>query len=213
MSVYPALDAPQDLADGAPSGASGLGYDQSPSRPTRKLRQEVGRPPLTTCASPDAAPRAKYKFGRTLGAGTYGVVREADGPTGKVAVKIILKKNVKGNEKMVYDELEMLQRLKHPHIVQFVDWFESKVRRLAVPSPFLARTTTHQQQDKFYIVTQLATSGELFDRICDQGKFTEKDASQTIKQVLSAVNYLHNNNVVHRGAQAVPPLFPCLGVH
>lgn len=80
--------------------------------------------------------RAKYKFGRTLGAGTYGVVREAEGPTGKVAVKIILKKNVKGNERMVYDELQMLQRLKHPHIVKFVDWFESRVRSSSfVPQP------------------------------------------------------------------------------
>ncbi|KAH7329269.1 Calcium/calmodulin dependent protein kinase [Stachybotrys elegans] len=122
--------------------------------------------------------KSKYRFGRTLGAGTYGVVREADGPTGKVAIKIILKKSVKGNERMVYDELDMLQRLKHPHIVQFVDWFESR--------------------DKFYIVTQLATGGELFDRICEQGRFTEKDASQTIKQVLSAVDFLHKNNVVHR---------------
>lgn len=73
------------------------------------------------------APRSKYRFGRTLGAGTYGIVREADSPDGKVAVKIILKKNVKGNERMVYDELDMLQRLKHPHIVKFVDWFESRV--------------------------------------------------------------------------------------
>lgn len=75
-------------------------------------------------------------------------MREAEGPTGKVrlpkqsshknlplivddfqvAVKIILKKNVKGNEQMVYDELEMLQRMKHAHIVKFVDWFESRVR-------------------------------------------------------------------------------------
>lgn len=71
--------------------------------------------------------KAKYRFGRTLGAGTYGIVREADGPDGKVAIKIILKKNVKGNERMVWDELDMLQRLKHPHIVKFVDSFESKV--------------------------------------------------------------------------------------
>jgi len=63
-----------------------------------------------------------------LGAGTYGIVREADCPEGKVAVKIILKKNVKGNEQMVYDELEMLQRMHHPHIVKFHDWFESRVR-------------------------------------------------------------------------------------
>lgn len=54
-------------------------------------------------------------------------------------------------------------------------------------------------QDKYYIVTQLATGGELFDRICEYGKFTEKDASQTIRQVLEAVSYLHTNNVVHRG--------------
>ncbi|RYO83008.1 hypothetical protein DL766_005539 [Monosporascus sp. MC13-8B] len=122
--------------------------------------------------------KSKYKFGRTLGAGTYGIVREADGPDGKVAIKIILKKNVKGNERMVWDELDMLQRLQHPHIVRFVDWFESR--------------------DKYYIVTELATGGELFDRICEQGKFTEKDASQTIKQVLGAVDYLHSKNVVHR---------------
>lgn len=55
-------------------------------------------------------------------------------------------------------------------------------------------------KDKFYIVTQLATGGELFDRICDYGKFTEKDASQTIRQVLDAVNYLHERNIVHRGS-------------
>ncbi|KAK3695077.1 calcium/calmodulin-dependent protein kinase [Podospora appendiculata] len=122
--------------------------------------------------------KSKYRLGRTLGAGTYGIVREAEGPDGRVAIKIILKKNVKGNEQMVLDELDMLQRLKHPHIVKFVDWFESR--------------------DKYYIVTQLATGGELFDRICEQGKFTEKDASQTIKQVLGAVDYLHKNNVVHR---------------
>lgn len=54
-------------------------------------------------------------------------------------------------------------------------------------------------QDKYYIVTQLAIGGELFDRICEYGKFTEKDASQTIRQILEAVDYLHYNNVVHRG--------------
>ena len=61
------------------------------------------------------------------------------------------------------------------------------------------------EQDKFYIVTQLALGGELFDRICERGRFTEKDASQTIKQVFEAVDYLHQRNVVHRG-QSFPNL-------
>jgi len=71
--------------------------------------------------------KSQYRFGKTLGAGTYGIVREADVHGEKVAVKIILKRNVKGNEQMVYDELKMLQSLDHPHIVKFHDWFESRV--------------------------------------------------------------------------------------
>lgn len=71
--------------------------------------------------------RAQYRFGRTLGAGTYGIVREAECGGERFAIKIILKKNVKGNEKMVYDEMVLLQRMKHPNIVRFHDWFESKV--------------------------------------------------------------------------------------
>jgi hypothetical protein len=90
-------------------------------------------PPCTDCSDH----RSRYRFGKTLGAGTYGIVREADCPEGKVAVKIILKKNVRGNEQMVYDELEMLQRMRHPHIVKFHDWFESRVS--AAPQLPLAR--------------------------------------------------------------------------
>ncbi|ODQ64638.1 Pkinase-domain-containing protein [Nadsonia fulvescens var. elongata DSM 6958] len=135
--------------------------------------------------------KSEYSFGKTLGAGTFGVVKYATwnhkkiDDNGKlvpiseeVAVKIILKKNLKGNERMVYDELEMLRQLNHPHVIAFKDWFESK--------------------DKFYIVTQLAIGGELFDRICKQGKFTERNAVDTFKDILSAVDYLHHKNIVHR---------------
>ena len=150
------------------------------------------QPQLCSCSD-----RAQYRFGRTLGAGTYGIVREAECAGEKYAVKIILKKNVKGNEKMVYDEMVLLQRMKHPHIVRFHDWFESKVGPVTLRGVRLDPLIF--VQDKYYIVTQLATGGELFDRICEYGKFTEKDASQTIRQVLEAVDYLHYNNVVHRG--------------
>merc|ERR1712141_411418 len=50
----------------------------------------------------------------------------------------------------------------------------------------------------FYLVMELVTGGELFDRIVEKGSYTEKDAADLIKQVLSAVAYMHSSGVVHR---------------
>jgi hypothetical protein len=98
--------------------------------PNKSFNSSSGLTPPPTPPLPLIKARDLYRLGKTLGAGTYGIVREADtNDNDKVAVKIILKKNVKNNEQMVYDELAMLQKLHHPHIVRFVDWFESKVRR------------------------------------------------------------------------------------
>ena len=40
--------------------------------------------------------------------------------------------------------------------------------------------------------------GELFDRIQQMQSFTEKQAAEYMKQLLSAVVYLHEKNIVHR---------------
>ena len=42
------------------------------------------------------------------------------------------------------------------------------------------------------------TGGELFDRIVEKGSYTEKDASMLIRQILEAVDYMHERGVVHR---------------
>ncbi|KAF9350345.1 hypothetical protein BGX34_001267 [Mortierella sp. NVP85] len=124
--------------------------------------------------------KKNYEFANDLGTGTYGTVKKAWSRSAKkdVAVKVILKKTVKGHEDMVYKEIDVLKDLNHPNIVNFLDWFESR--------------------DKYYLVFDLATGGELFDRICEQGRFTENNAATIMKEVIQAVEYLHSKNVVHR---------------
>jgi len=69
-------------------------------------------------------------------------------------------------------------RLKHANIVALLEVFEDKT--------------------KVFLVMDLVTGGELFDRIVEKGSYSEKDAADLIKQVLSAVAYMHEEGVVHR---------------
>lgn len=56
-----------------------------------------------------------------------------------------------------------------------------------------------------YIVNRV-TGGELFDRIVEKGSYTEKDASGLIRQVLEAVDYMHEQGVVHRDLKVTSSL-------
>lgn len=57
----------------------------------------------------------------------------------------------------------------------------------------------HLQSSIVYLVTDLASGGELFDRICEKGSYFEKDAAKIVQTICSAVAYLHDNGIVHRG--------------
>uniref|UniRef100_A0A674MV25 Calcium/calmodulin dependent protein kinase I n=1 Tax=Takifugu rubripes TaxID=31033 RepID=A0A674MV25_TAKRU len=95
-----------------------------------------------------------------------------------VAIKCIPKKALEGKENNIENEIAVLHRIKHPNIVSLEDIFES---------------TSH-----LYLVMQLVSGGELFDRIVEKGFYTERDASQLIHQILDAVKYLHDMGIVHR---------------
>ncbi|XP_037345886.2 calcium/calmodulin-dependent protein kinase type 1 isoform X2 [Pungitius pungitius] len=95
-----------------------------------------------------------------------------------VAIKCIPKKALEGKENNIENEIAVLHRIKHANIVTLEDIFES---------------TSH-----LYLVMQLVSGGELFDRIVEKGFYTERDASQLIHQILDAVKYLHDMGIVHR---------------
>ncbi|TKS91113.1 Calcium/calmodulin-dependent protein kinase type 1D [Collichthys lucidus] len=80
--------------------------------------------------------------------------------------------------KKIFDFKEVLGTIKHENIVALEDIYESP--------------------DHLYLIMQLVSGGELFDRIVEKGFYTEKDASTLIRQVLDAVNYLHKMGIVHR---------------
>jgi len=56
----------------------------------------------------------------------------------------------------------------------------------------------YEDDDSFYLVMELVKGKELFDKIVERGMYSERDAARIIRQVVSAVEYLHENGIAHR---------------
>ena len=97
------------------------------------------------------------------------------------ACKELVKKNVSDYEGLMR-EVNLMIKLDHPNIIKLYEYYED--------------------EKKIYLIMELCTGGELFDKIIEnteKGKqFTEKQAANIFKQMMSAVNYCHKNGIVHR---------------
>jgi len=123
----------------------------------------------------------KYTMKYVLGTGSFSQVRLAESkenPGNFYAIKIIDRKLLKGKEELLENEISVLRQLDHPNVVKLLEAYESKT--------------------SVYLVMELVTGGELFDRIVQKGLYTENDAADLIKQVLLAVAYMHSEGVAHR---------------
>lgn len=59
----------------------------------------------------------------------------------------------------------------------------------------------------YHLVTEYCGGGELFDHIIDRGSYNESNASEIIKQILSAIKHLHDKNICHRDLKPENILF------
>ncbi|KAL2090508.1 hypothetical protein ACEWY4_012771 [Coilia grayii] len=119
-----------------------------------------------------------FDFREVLGSGSFSqvfLVREKKSGD-FYALKCVKKKLL--HHSNLENEITVLRRIKHSNVIGLHDFYE---------------TRTH-----YYLVMELVSGGELFDRIIDRGMYTERDASDVIRQVLEAVSYLHQNSIVHR---------------
>ena len=122
-----------------------------------------------------------YILGAQLGQGSYGEVRECQHKETKAkrAVKILRKVRLdEAEKKRMMNEIENLKVLDHPNILRMYESYECEKR--------------------YYIVTDISRGGELFDEIAKNRFFTEPNAQQVIKAVLSCIAYLHDRGIMHR---------------
>ncbi|XP_032984000.1 serine/threonine-protein kinase H1 isoform X4 [Rhinolophus ferrumequinum] len=166
------LPAANQCANSGP-GAPTTGHTQPPSEPPRRARVAKYR------AKFDPRVTAKYDIKALIGRGSFSRVVRVEHRTTRqpYAIKMIETKYREGRE-VCESELRVLRRVRHANIIQLVEVFET--------------------QERVYMVMELATGGELFDRIIAKGSFTERDATQVLQMVLDGVRYLHALGITHR---------------
>jgi len=123
-----------------------------------------------------------YEVGAELGRGRFSVVKQATHLKEGVgyAVKEVENDSLDDEENLeaLETEIQILRKLRHPHIVNLKEVVMT---------------------DKYtYIIMELLSGGELFNRIVDRGSFPEEEAKALFSQILLSMQYLHNMNIVHR---------------
>lgn len=106
----------------------------------------------------------------------------------KVSSCSIFLVNIKG---MLDREVDILRKIQHKNIISVIGVYETKQYLYLVMELYVFHFP-HK------ITLRRATGGELFDEIVKRGKYTEEDAARVIKQVASAISYLHDKGIVHR---------------
>ncbi|KAK0396448.1 hypothetical protein QR680_001720 [Steinernema hermaphroditum] len=191
--VMPASDQSRVLPPSDPSTSCSYG-------PAAGL-PPTGKPPLSCYSSSSSAmsptsnplpvlpPRTLkigfYEVESTIGKGNYAAVKRArhSVTNTEVAIKIVNKSRLDSeNLAKIYREIEILKRVKHPNIIKLYQVMET--------------------QKMLYLVMEYARNGEMYDFIAKHKRLKECEAREKFWQIISAIDYCHKHNIVHRDLKA-----------
>lgn len=126
-----------------------------------------------------------YNLGsEVIAKGRAGNVRRVENKASKQlsAMKAINKRVTESGEDtsvMAKHEIECLKLMDHPNVAKLYETFEDPVMH--------------------YLVFENCTGGELFENIVDNGRFSEREAANTMQHLLRGICHMHRKFVAHRG--------------
>ena len=121
---------------------------------------------------------------KSIGKGGFGSVWKVRHKITKqiYAIKVINKESIE-KQKMVEQtnrEIEIMYKLDHPHIIKLYSHFED--------------------DEDFCLIMQIASKGQLYSIIKRLKRLDQRTAAQYMREVISAIKYLHTRNppIIHR---------------
>ncbi|KAI5952834.1 hypothetical protein KGF54_003701 [Candida jiufengensis] len=146
-------------------------------------RSSISDPSSTTTVTTKTS---EYILSKTpIGEGSYSVVYKCQNKSTKklCASKKYKKLIIYGMEDSLVNEFEILKSItkNHPKLLSLIDYFET--------------------DKSFYLVTDLAKGGDLFNKIVNEspnGKLDIDTSQEIIVQLIDCLAFLHENGIVHR---------------
>lgn len=135
-----------------------------------------------------------YKVRGEIGYGTFSRVKMAFHALtkDKVALKVLDKARLDSTaQRLLSREISSMESLQHPNIVRLYE---------VVDTP-----------SRLYLVIEYAGGGDLYNHIYTEGKMSDSTSKITFAQILAAIKYMHNLNIIHRDLKAENVLFTCSG--
>ncbi|XP_004488520.1 CBL-interacting protein kinase 23 isoform X2 [Cicer arietinum] len=147
------------------------------------MRSSQSSGSLSSVASSGGRTRVgKFELGRTLGEGNFAKVKFARNvESGEhVAIKILDKDKILKHKmiRQIKQEISTMKLIRHPNVIRMHEVTASKT--------------------KIFIVMELVTGGELFDKIVRSGRLKEDEGRKYFQELICAVDYCHSRGVCHR---------------